>query len=324
MAAAVSNVGAYPEVFEHRSFRLTGALIAVLEDVTRGAEEGDAGLKSCAIGALAAGDAGAKSAEITTRHHREVEVIEDEDECFNAMGEMLAQGFSYADVAKVIQLGGGATHLLALERWCDLVRLKCNVDMAIPVWRSSNAHRDRRRCRRALHAMRELAGGHTHVSVLHVVYGWPDPFPTSLTNDARVLLTERLGREYTPLARYTDTVEDHRQAMVEAEALRVPDRDTFGHWFATRHLEAQPTGDDGLYEAHRAWADRCISSGDAIRHALTDPPKQAGESTAAYRERSLTEARARRDAFLTNVKLDANRMLTSASIAYQAAWLRAS
>lgn len=294
---------------EHRSFRLDGTLITVLEDVTRGVEEGDAGLKSCALGALAAGDAGARPAEISARHHREVQVIEDEDECFNAMGEMLTQGFSFADVAKSIQLGGGTTHLLALERWCDLVRLKCNADVSPASWRCSEPHKNRQRCRRALRALRDVPGGNTHVSVLHVVYGWADPFVTSLTPDARTLLTERLGREFAPLARYTDAVEERRLAMVKADAARHDSADGVVTLISRR--------------ARLAWADRCISSGDALRAALADPPnKTSDESSAAYRERVLGPARAERDAFLTAVKIEANRMLTTASLAYQAAWLR--
>lgn len=295
---------------EHRSFRLDARTIAIIEDIAMGVEAGESGLKSCALAAVAAGNAGADAKETSRIHHRQVEIIEDEDECFDAIGNLLAAGFSHAEVADQVALGGGATHLLALERWCDKVRLSCDADAtsetphaALP-WRGSALHERRRRGHRAMAALRANAAGTAHAAVLHIVYGWADPFVNTLPPDVRVAL----GREFAPLARYTDTVEAKRQELAQREAVRSAS-DPHG----AVHLAG--------YRERLAREERILSSGDAIRAAIAAPrARHDNETKEEHRECVVLPARNARDAFLTAVKIDANRMLTEASLAFRDAW----
>lgn len=333
MAAAVSSpaTDSTTSSDEHRSFRLSKPMLAVIEDVARGIEEGESGLKSCALGALAAAEAGAKTSEVASRHHHEVAIVEDEDECFNLIGDYLAQGFTFGEVKDIVALGGGSTHLLALERWCERVRLSCNPDLipatphAMYAWTSTTLHERRRRCRAAFRSLRATAVGLKHAAILHVVYGWPDPFVRSLGPDVE----SALGREYGPLARYTDVVEAKRQDLVRAEASR-------RHRAYVSPVQNEPAGSlaaalayDGerrealrlaakhgveasrnVFDLERqrslqAWADRVVSSGDALR-AATD--------------KEATPEKSEREIFITNVRIEANRMLTEASVAFFEAW----
>lgn len=297
------GVESYGSPKEHGAFRLDGRLIAVIEDIARGVEEGDSGLKSCAAADRDA-SCGVSRSDASTMQRNAV-LIEDEDECFDAIGTALADGFSFAEVAKMVQLGGGATHLLALERWCQLVRLECNADYQPARWNASPLHERRSRCRRTFQALRSEPGGNDAVAILHIVYGWPDPFLLTLTPDVRLAL----GREFAPLARYTDTVEAKRQELVHREAAST-----------TRSKDVVPLVE---YGARLRSADRCISSGDALRAAFAPPrPKTGSESNDEYRGNVTDPAKEARAAFLTAVRLDANRMLTAASLAYQDAWRR--
>lgn len=364
MMAAMTNPGTetFAEPREHGSFRLDGRLISIVEDLATGAEEGDAGLKSCAMSAVAAGQTGGSAAEVNAAHHREIAIIEDEDECFNAIGDYLASGFSHEEIAKRIALGGGTTHLLALERWCEKVRLRCNVDRepgtehAALSWTGSALHERRRRGRRAMAALRTTSEGRAHAAVLHVVYGWLDPFLHTLPAE----IVAELGREFAPLARYTDTVEVRRIAMARAEALAAgaidspvtPPARCAGDAKSDEVLgdgvdldnrlqagtEVGPaavglrlrTGqaskgipDLARHRERVRWADRVLSSGDALRAAIGPPrARTADESKEQYRDDVYLPHRTARQAFLTNVKLDANRMLTSASLAFKDAWQR--
>jgi hypothetical protein len=313
---------------EHGAYRLDAKRIAILEDVTRGIEEGEAGLKSISEGAANAAASGASASEIALQHHRDLQIIEDEDECFNAIGDMLFAGFSFAEVAQRVRLSGGATKMLALERWCARAGIRCNPDVTPAAWRGSNVHEDRRRARRAIAHLRQTHEGTQHAAVLYVVYGHPDPtlawverFDRDVdtapaghtpkldaadreTYKLGTLLLDKLGRELAPLARYTDAVEAKRQALVT---------------------------DLARHRAQHAWADRMISSGDALRAACAPfrepkPVQGSGEPKVHWmrrceerneRKRAHEDARA---SFLTAAKLDANRMLTDASLAFDAAW----
>lgn len=240
---------------EHQGFRLNGPTVAIIEDIAMGVEAGEGGLKSCALGASAAGEAGAKGPEVNVRHHAEIQVIEDEDECFNAIGDLLAAGFSEEEIAKRIALGGGATHLLALESYCDRIRLRCRKDTpaATPLasrrWQASKLHEDRQRCHRTMATLRREPDGHSHVAVLHIVYGWADPFVGTLPAEVRVAL----GREFAPLARYTDAVEAKRVELVKVETTEA----------ATRKWVAAPTKDPG-----RAWRGVDMSTDKIDRAAI--------------------------------------------------------
>lgn len=344
--AAMTTPGA--ETFdaprEHRSFRLSAVLITTIEDLAHGIEAGESGLKSCAIGALSGASMGASAAEVNAAHHREVNVIEDEDECFNQIGDLLAEGFSHEEVAKMVTLGGGATHMLALERWCDRVRLRCRPDDAVPSWSASASREKQRRAHRTMTALRATPAGVTHAAVLHIVYGWPDPFVRSLPPEIVV----ELGPEFARLARYTDAVEAHRIGMAHAVAARVhasaPARPVPAPgegWLGEAVSADARLGEDirmavaGGYAAaersnvldlvrHRdrlRWADSVISSGDALRDAVASPRgRRDDESKEQYREHVYVPARDARETFLTAVKLDANRMLTDASLAFRDAW----
>lgn len=280
------------EVREHQAFRLPGWLIAIIEDVARGVEEGEAGLKSCGAADVDA-SAGVSRSDAKAMHHGVTE-IEDEDECFDRIGDYLANGFSFGEIAKLVSLSGDGVHLLALERWCSLARLECDADEELPTplasrrWRGSKRHEQRQRCRRTMRLLRVTPGGGTHASVLHIVYGWPDPFLRTLTPEARSALGE-----FGPLARYTDAVEAKRRELVAAEATGLGAKDSIV--------------DLALHRSRLAWADRVISSGDALRAAA---------------DRLVTHDKNARDAFITQVRIEANRMLTAASTAFLDAWQR--
>ena len=364
---AITNPGTqtFDAPREHRSYRLDARLITVIEDIAMGVEAGDSGLKSCSLGAVSAAAAGAGAAEVNARHHRETTIIEDEDECFDRIGELLANGFTFEEVAKMVSLGGGATHLLALERWCDRVRLSCDADaapespLASYPWSGSTARERARRGHRAMTELRGTAAGVTHAAVLHIVYGFRDPFVDTLPPEVVV----DLGPEFVRLARYTDAVEAKRQEMIRSSAARgakkyVPasERAHPQHFHekhiiglsaaiahaneasevfrlaavhGLRHNGSVPAAEGyQLFDLERArsltqWFDRCLTSGDALRAAVATPrARHDDETKEQYREHVYTPARDLREAFLTAVKVDANRMLTDASLAFHAAWLR--
>lgn len=385
---------------EHGGFRLDGRLLVLIEDIALGIEEGEAGLKSCAMGAVSAASAGANAAQVNATHHLELAVIEDEDECFNAIGDLLAKGFTHGEVAKMVTLGGGATHLLALERWCDRIRLECTVDHegeqfeGVP-WHGSALHERRRRANAAMALLQSMPEGRAHAAVLHIVYGHPDPMllaakkfifdqETALAGEpppkldpadrdvfnlAKLLLD--MG-ELAPLARYTDAVEAKRLAMAKAEALApstrkyiaAPTKDIGRAWRGV-DTQADEIRRDGTFnpatlrfdedsrvqsgsEAARAaiamglqaeqrcagvvdlnrhrerqrWAESVLSSTDALRAAIARPaPKREDETRAEYDAR-FEAAKTERVVFLSLVRSDANRLLTDASHAFHAAWLR--
>jgi len=307
VAILSSGTQTYAAPREHRSFRLHGLIIGVIEDVAMGVEAGESGLKSCALGGVSAAALGASAAEINATHHREVSIIEDEDECFDRIGEMLAAGFSHAEVAERVTLGGGSTHMLALERWCDKARLSCNPDVEPPAWEGSRLHERRRRGHRTMSALRQTREGVTHAAVLHIVYGWPDPFVGTLPPEIVV----DLGPDLSRLARYTDAVEGRRLDLAHREALRR----------SSAASGVVRLGGVGGYTDVLAYEKRCLTSGDALRSATTPcRGKREDETKEQYREIVFIPARDARDAFLTAVKLDANRMLTEASAAFRDAW----
>ncbi len=322
--AMVSNpTDSFAEAREHGGYRLDGRLIAVIEDIAKGVEEGESGLKSCAAGDSAA-SAGPKQADgtrekgVSKASLRAMQSGEsssgaaEEAERLEEIGRLLDEGYSHAEIDKFLCAKGGdaddgvRVHLLAIERWCELIRLKCDPDMkpnrrlASCPFTFSRGHRDRLRCRRTFDDLRGLtptgkepiANGTTHAAVLHIVYGWPDPFFEKLTPDIKLTL----GREFGPIARYTDTVETKRQSMV---------------WDEANERCARAGSDVVDLDRRRAmlrWCDQVISSGDAFRAGIAHPANEAAKE-------------ARKD-FLIQVKVDANRMLSAASTAYGAAWRR--
>jgi hypothetical protein len=230
-------------------------------------------------------------------------LLDDVDDAMNEIGDLLAKGFTFAEVARRVQLGGGETKMLALERFCERVRLMCDADVVPAAWTCSWDHRDRRNARRTLGILRDSPGGYRHYAVLHIVYGWPDPFVRTIEPEARAIL----GSEFAPLARYTDAVEERRQAMVRAAG------------------QGADLGDVVDLERARNLMDRAertISSGEALRAALAPLGARAeGETNEQHREHLLAW-RAAKATFLSRVRVDANRMLTEASTAFRDAWKR--
>lgn len=335
------------DALAHGSTRLPPAVLAAVEDVARGVEEGEAGLKSCAVADRDISCGVAKSEARSMHHALEVS---DEDECFNLIGDYLAKGFSFSEVARMVRLDGSGVHLLALERWCDLARLACDLDEVLPDdhtarrWRAAPRFERRRRCRRAMVLLRQTHRGAAHAAVLHVVYGWPDPFLRTLAPEAR----SALGLEFGPLARYTDVVEAKRQELVRAMAANdtrreytpALAREQVGglralvvragevdeeHRLAV-NLGVAPGGhvfDLARHRSRLAWADRTISSGDALRAALAPPRVRFEHETSEhYRDHVAGPAKAAREAFITQVRIDANRMLSAACAAFLDAWNR--
>lgn len=332
MAAVVSNATeAIESSGEYKSsFRLGSEVRAAVEAVAQGLEEGESGLKSCTISALVVGDAGAKASETLAQHHREIEIIADIDECFNVMGDLLAAGFTHAQVFATFRFKLDSVKRFALERYCDLIGLKCDADNPPQTshgafsWWAKQQHQRRAHARAVFQALRSTSAGTAHAAVLHIVYGPTDPFFAALREDVQ----DALGREYGPLARYTDAVEVKRQELVLAEAGRVSSayrsaaERTDGDGIITQMLahaaereemhrlavnnRTQPTAqvfDLERARSRREWADRMISSGDALR-AATD--ERLGKSV--------------REAFISRVRVDANRMLSEASRAFDNVW----
>lgn len=307
---------------EHAPFRLEARLLAILEDLATGVEAGDAGLKSCALGAVSAGlIVGAEAKEVSHRHHREVEVIEDEDECFNQIGSLVAAGYSFREVADRVELGGGNTHLLALERWCDRVRLGCDADAELATphasvpWSGSALHERRHRGHRAVALLRQTPEGAAHAAILFIVYGGRDTFAETLPAEIVVAL----GREFAPLARYTDVVERLRLEMAHREGARAA-------------TDANGAVSLAGFRERRDRADRLLTSGDAIRSAVSaflEPGLvQGGDESRHHWEARIAERKVRRlahgalvDAFVLQVKVEASRMLTEASVAFRDAWM---
>lgn len=302
-------------------------------------------------------------------HGRDVQDVW--DDYLNELESLLYQGYGCTEALRHLRTKGwdaalGSVHMLALERWISKVGLHCNPDRDPPQWRGSRLHEDRRRAARAFADLQRAPNGATHTAVLHIVYGPHDPFVLTLGSEA----VRMLGKDLAPIARYTEAVETHRQKLVKEEARRRSDtsppasaRDRHGPgWLSgalahmgetqevsrlavvhnvRREIEGERRDEvvARVYdlERHRtaqAWANRVISSGDAIRAALqpfTEPLPEQGPAESRVELERRREARSERkrlhnagiDAFLLAVKIDANRMLTEASRAFEASWERA-
>lgn len=249
----------------------------------------------------------------------------------------------------------GDVHLFDVEKWCDGNEL-------LAPWGPKERWVRRRRVRRALAHLHGRPDGLRHVGVLHVHYGWPDPFVRSLPPNVRKDLDELAG-----LARYTDAVEDHRRAMVAAAAdeaatqlqaralAEVQARPAVLERLRVRRaqLEAKlaelsdSAGEDAETAALATGReiDRVDRAIDRTQKALSrdrasaveggQPAIQAGvrfSDRLAKADREISSADALLDAanladserivFLTSVRIDANRMLSAASRAFHESWLR--
>jgi hypothetical protein len=184
---------------------------------------------------------------------------------------------------------------------------------------------------------------------LHVVYGYPDP----MTRDFPKKIRDQLG-ELNSLIRYTDVVEVRRQEMARIEATEVvermvkvaPTKDMPVHWKKADDEiseERSLTGDEITRVAirqnlpvngapfladvmkHREQYDRAlriITSGDALRAQLAPAsPQQPDENDEHYDQRKAC-IDARRDLFVVQAKIEATKMLETASVMYHNAWLQ--
>lgn len=236
-------------------------------------------------------------------------------------------------------------HLDAVERFCD----------KYGVWNHPMIVTWRRRITRCRHALSLLHanGDHKAVSVLHIVYGHRDPFAKSLPQKVQ----DTLG-DLAVLARYTDIVEVKRQEMARIEAVRLDERAQHNLKMELLREDLYPTKKSAIQsildesakrEEQRAtairhglkanvgsqlrlvlrrreyyhWALGSITSAEALRHHLFVPTdREWNETKEQFVERRDT-AEARRDAFVTQVKIEAEKMFSTASQKYYDAWLRA-
>jgi len=216
---------------------------------------------------------------------------------------------------------GYVNHLDAVERFCD----------QYGVWKHPSVITWRRRIERARRAIvkMHLARDHKHVCVLHVVYGYPDPM--TLNFPKKVL--DVLG-ELVSLARYTDIVEVKRQEMARQEAAKVAASRQVSKEFEPDEEVSRVAIRQNLPAAygpmlvdlmkHRDLYERSlriITSADALRlHIAPAPDKQKTETEEHYRERrEATEVR--RDVFISQVRIECDKLLVAASKAYHSAWL---
>lgn len=304
MAAAVTNVYLHPVVSrhrngqdEHRPFRLTQARIQDIRDVARGVEESDVGV--C---------------------------------CSYLVDTMGGEGADYDEHA-----------LNLVERFVDsALDFGTETDpygtlMKHPVIR---AWRGRlQRTRRTFAALRH-AGDHRSADILFVAHGYPDPLARSLIDE----LGEKLQDcPISALARYTDVVEEYRLLLARAEAKRSSFKPG-DRYLANGTLHALAVADGrepeklaqlvnfSAYLESHARADRCISSGDALRHALAvfaepapvqapEEGRLAFEARRAARKERKEQHDNKRSSFLTQVRIQATKMLSRAEKAYHDAWL---
>lgn len=232
---------------------------------------------------------------------------------------------------------GERVSLFAVEQFCD--RYHSFADPYARTWRNRI-----NRARRALARM-SIAHAHTEVGTLHVVYGYPDPSTREWPKTTRSYFGELCS-----LVRYTDAVEAVRRKLIRAFALS-PSGKTNGHAMAIRSFDYErecsrsevlsglpkrfgtEAIDFSRVREREEYADRFISSGDALTHALLTPFTEAKpvmgscEPTNAFYARLATfEEKAAqhsetRAAFLVEAKADAERMLSRASRVYHEAWL---
>lgn len=256
--------------------------------------------------------------------------------CKYLIDTMLGAGHSDIDS------DGYMHHLDDVERFCDQNHIWEHEEVA--------SWRDRiKRCRRAFQRMHHQ-GHHKHVSVLHVVYGYPDP----MTRDFPKKVLDNLG-ELASLARYTDVVEVRRQEMARIEATAVsnrkvviePTKDLPTHWKGTKD---EITEDDDRFQTgdeisrvamrqnlpvhsvpfladairHREQYERAlrvISSSDALRATLAPASEQQSDEPDEHYDQRLVNTESKRDLFLVQLKIESTKMLEIASLVYHRAWL---
>lgn len=284
------------EGVEHRSWRLPPNHVTDLRDVAKGVEETNAGV------------------------------------CCRYLVDQFA-GAGIADIDE----DGYVNHLDAVERFCDQYGVWKHP--TIITWRTRID-----RCRRAI-ALMHLQGHHKHVGVLHVVYGYPDPFTRSFPK--KVL--DAFG-ELASLAKYTDLVEVRRQEIARLEACDMSERaedrrgreepvpespihavmlesakDAEIEATAVRHgFRPEYGGDLASTIRHRdyyEYALRVISSSDALRSHIDTEVERENDETSEHFQVRKEATDARREVIVSQIKVEADQMLVTASRAYHASWL---
>lgn len=210
------------------------------------------------------------------------------------------------------------------EKFCELHEVW--KDPTVINWR-----RRIQRCRRAIGRMYDR-NEHKNVAVLFITYGYTDP----IVRDLPKSVLDSLG-ELSSLARYSDVVEVKRQEMARAEGIRR------GNYYQPACHRPKPVADEELNaNAYRhnmkpdhfaplvdiiltrdrvKWADKAISSGDALRTMFAPiPERQPDESAEHYKERK-ENTESKRDNYTIQIKLELIKSLEIASKAYHKQWL---
>lgn len=229
----------------------------------------------------------------------------------------------------------GYIHQLApIENFCERYDIWGN-NKVIDSWR-----KDIQRCRRAINRMRDQ-GHHDQVSVLFVVYGYPDPSIRDLPKFALDVLGELAS-----LAKYTDRVEEHRKELARLEAVRIssnikePALPPTSTWI--EHSLFESAGESAkaamaIRHGHRAehsgvfldlmrhrdryeWALRVTSSGDALRSLFAPIPNREENETQEHFAVRKDNAETKRDVILMEIKTQATEFLKTASLIYREAW----
>lgn len=266
---------------DRQRFRLPGARLTALRDITRGVEESDAGIRTRYLVD--------RDVVVGIRDTEEVHVFDAE---------------AFID-----------RRMTWDERDADLWQRTGRPRPATPTER----HLNLARCRRTLRAMQErsfsfsekadgiksvrVVDGSFLVGVLHVAYGWPDPFVSTLPEEIQKQL-KTPEPELANLIRYTDATEDHRQVMI------------------VRHAEDESDPRQRSMSLHDRvrLADLSLSSTDAVRDRILQAgARLADESPDQHRVR-VQQTEAERVLYFAVSKIQASAMLSNASRAYHETW----
>lgn len=327
---------------EHRAYRLPKTLTDELEAIARGYDTGDAGLKSLFV-ADSQRQAGITHGGGKPGSHGESDSLaewqrSEQDAADRSMLEAAGAALDYGHQMWVPPMVGGPVRMFDPERWCDskLEVEKADFEPPFPIVRKSS-YRRRERARAALDVIRQLPDGAALLATLHVVYGWPEPFVGTLPMDVVRRWNDDAVHPLAALARYTDATEAIRQELIDASAddamkdwAWAPTPED-GHLFyvSTKNgrrrarftaVEAEDVFRENRALSARHWADRNLTSTDAIRWALRPHETRDEDVDDSEHQARVARHRARRERFITDVKLDAGRMLKDASEALRDAW----
>lgn len=315
--AAKSTLGVetYAAPRKHGSFRLQAGHVTTIRDFLT-SEESEAGIRTRYLVDLRASvdvvRGGSRCRVCLGRRTEKVYC----DECCGTGRKLISAEPGLLSRSTPSESGG--VFLFDAERWCDS-NLEAN-ELGDGVNRVVDSERRRRlrRCRATFAVLRSDPARTFHAGVLGVTYGGLDP------TSQREHMYQKLWGDLAPLARFTDAVEDRRHAMV-AEAVAqwraarlaegVAKRCTEEHHAVVRSLVFE-IHDVPAYARH---VDRELTSGDALREALAPLATVPDESPSARKARTEAHKDAR-TMFISDVNVQADKMLARASEAYREAW----